>query len=284
MLSAQLRSKSAPRALPDIDTETRALEAAIVRIEAEVASITASKLSRPVHDEKNAHAGPVNRKAILIKGSWLIISLCCICVAVIFAFAPAVYEAVKKTPPASGTPIGRTGDGVRISRSTDTDDELAPGVDGGATDPGLPYYFRRQPIYYRTTHAVGSVLIDRSQRYLYLIEPKIVALRYGIGVGIECSETAGLRRVTNKVEWPDWTPSAELLKRHSYPARVAGGPGNPLGARALALDGNLAGIHGTNAPKTIGHAVNVGCFRMTNEDIIDFYPRVPIGAAIIVSN
>jgi lipoprotein-anchoring transpeptidase ErfK/SrfK len=162
-------------------------------------------------------------------------------------------------------------------------EELEPGIDGGSTDAGLPYYYRRQPVYYRTVYSLGTVLIDRSQRFIYLIQPNSVALRYGIGVGGECVDSAGLLRVTRKEEWPQWVPTSAVLERRSYPSRMAGGPGNPLGARVLYLNDGI-GIHGTNAPKSIGHAVSLGCFRMVNDDVVDLYQRVPTGTGVVVMN
>ena len=162
--------------------------------------------------------------------------------------------------------------------------ELAPGVDGGSTEAGLPYFFRRQAVYYRTVYSEGMVVIDRSQRFLYFVQPQIRALRYGIGVGGECAGSAGLQRIARQVEWPEWVPSPELRKRRSYPERLAGGPGNPLGARALYFDNDTLGIHGTNAPKSIGQALTLGCFRMVNDDVVDLDKRVAIGAGVVVTN
>jgi lipoprotein-anchoring transpeptidase ErfK/SrfK len=170
----------------------------------------------------------------------------------------------------------RTGD-----RGIDTE-ELPPGVDGGSTEEGLPYFYRRQPTYYRTTYSAGMIVIDRSQRFLYLVQPHSVALRYGIGVGGECPTYAGLQRVSLIAEWPEWVPSADLLKQRSYPARLAGGPGNPLGARVLYLEHNAVGIHGTNAPKTIGQALSLGCYRMANDSVVDLAKRVAPGAGVVV--
>lgn len=162
--------------------------------------------------------------------------------------------------------------------------ELEPGVDGGSNDAGLPYFLRRQLVYYRTVYSPGMIVIDRSPRHLYLVEPQVRAVRYGIGIGGECAANPGLRRISRIAEWPEWRPSAELLKRKSYPKWVAGGPGSPLGARAIYFEGDELGIHGTNAPKSIGQAVTLGCFRMVNDDITDLAKRIEIGAGVIVMN
>ena len=162
--------------------------------------------------------------------------------------------------------------------------ELEPGIDGGSSGADLPYFFRRQVVYYRSVYSAGMIVIDRSQRYLYLIEPQFRAIRYGIGVGGECAPTGGLRRISRVAEWPEWRPTPDLLKRGAYPKSVAGGPGNPLGARAIFFDGNDLGIHGTNAPKSIGLATTLGCFRMVNDDVVDFAKRIAPGAGVIVTN
>jgi len=162
--------------------------------------------------------------------------------------------------------------------------ELAPGVDGGSSGAGLPYYFRRQLVYYRSVYSDGMSIVDRSQRFLYLVQPQSRAWRYGIGVGGECSVSTGFYRIARKTEWPEWSPSPELAKLRSYPARLAGGPGNPMGARAIYFENGAVGIHGTNAPKSIGHALSLGCLRLANDDIVDLDTRVSIGAGVVVLN
>ena len=188
---------------------------------------------------------------------------------------PTTAEAPKATVQ---EPASRRSAGLTIDEN-----EVAPGVDGDSSDARLPYFFRRQAVYYRTTYSAGMMVVDRSQRFLYLVQPQVRALRYGIGVGGECAASAGLYRVTRRVEWPEWSPSPDLAKRRSYPAKVAGGPGNPLGARALYFEA-VVGIHGTNAPKSIGHALTLGCFRLTNEDVVDLDKRIEIGAGVVVTN
>ena len=129
----------------------------------------------------------------------------------------------------------------------------------------------------------GTIIIDTSERFLYLIQPNNTALRYGIGVGRDGFQWNGLLKVTRKAEWPDWTPPSEMIERQPYlPRFMAGGPGNPMGARALYLGNTVYRIHGTNAPETIGHAVSSGCFRLVNEQIMDLYDRVHVGAKVIV--
>jgi lipoprotein-anchoring transpeptidase ErfK/SrfK len=161
--------------------------------------------------------------------------------------------------------------------------DVDPGVDHGSSDSALPSQFRRQPVFYRTTEAPGTIIIDTSERFLYLIQPNNVALRYGIGVGRDGFTWAGILKISRKAEWPDWTPPPEMIKRQPYlPRFMAGGPGNPMGARALYLGSTVYRIHGTNAPETIGHAVSSGCFRLVNDEITDLYARVPVGTKVIV--
>jgi len=160
-------------------------------------------------------------------------------------------------------------------------------ADPGATPRGgaelVDSAYRRQPVFYRTNEPPGTIIIDTSERFLYLIQPNNVALRYGIGVGRDGFQWNGLLKVTRKAEWPDWTPPPEMIQRQPYlPRFMAGGPGNPMGARALYLGTTIYRIHGTNAPETIGHAVSSGCFRLVNEEIEDLYERVRVGAKVIV--
>lgn len=129
----------------------------------------------------------------------------------------------------------------------------------------------------------GTIVIDTNARYLYLVQKDGTARRYGVGVGKPGFEWAGTHKVTRKAEWPDWRPPAEMRKRRpDLPVFMAGGPENPLGARALYLGSTLYRIHGSNQPWTIGHAVSSGCIRMRNEDVTDLYERVGVGTRVIV--
>jgi lipoprotein-anchoring transpeptidase ErfK/SrfK len=164
-----------------------------------------------------------------------------------------------------------------------TIEDPAPGVDHGNSDDNLPEQFQRQAVFYRSQHPVGTIIVDTADRHLYLIESETRALRYGIGVGRDGFTWSGLLQISRKSEWPDWIPPPEMIARQPYlPRFMAGGPGNPLGARAMYLGNTVYRIHGTNAPETIGHAVSSGCFRLVNEDVIDLYDRVPIGTHVIV--
>jgi lipoprotein-anchoring transpeptidase ErfK/SrfK len=143
--------------------------------------------------------------------------------------------------------------------------------------------FRRQEVDYSGSEVPGAIVVDTPHRFLFLVEPNGKALRYGISVGRPGFEWAGVKRISRKSEWPDWTPPAQmLLRRPDLPRHMAGGPDNPLGARALYLGSSLYRIHGTNEPSTIGHNVSSGCIRMMNEDVIDLYERVSVGTKVIV--
>jgi lipoprotein-anchoring transpeptidase ErfK/SrfK len=147
----------------------------------------------------------------------------------------------------------------------------------------LPARFQRQIVDYRGGEAAGTIIIDTPNTYLYFVLGNGRALRYGIGVGREGFAWSGTQTITRKAEWPDWIPPEEMVQRQPYlPRFMAGGPGNPLGARAMYLGGTLYRIHGTNQPQTIGGRVSSGCIRMVNEDVIDLYGRATIGTKVIV--
>jgi lipoprotein-anchoring transpeptidase ErfK/SrfK len=147
----------------------------------------------------------------------------------------------------------------------------------------LPARFKRQIVAYPTHEAAGTVIIDTPNTYLYYVLGGGQAIRYGIGVGRDGFTWSGTQTVTKKAEWPDWTPPPEMIARQPYlPRQMAGGPGNPLGARAMYLGGTVYRIHGTNAPQTIGTHVSSGCIRLINEDVTDLYSRVNVGTKVIV--
>ena len=140
----------------------------------------------------------------------------------------------------------------------------------------------RQIVPFHTSEAPGTIIIDTGERNLYLVQPNDLAIRYGIGVGRVGFQWSGVERVSQKKEWPDWRVPSEMVGRQPYlPRFMAGGPGNPLGARALYLGHTVFRIHGTNQPETIGHAVSSGCFRLDNADVIDLYNRVQVGAKVL---
>jgi lipoprotein-anchoring transpeptidase ErfK/SrfK len=143
--------------------------------------------------------------------------------------------------------------------------------------------WKKQVVYYRTTEAPGTIIVVTNERHLYLVQGNGRAIRYGIGVGREGFQWQGLVNITRKAEWPDWTPPPEMIQRQPYlPRFMAGGPGNPLGARAMYLGTTVYRIHGTNRPDTIGTAVSSGCFRLVNADVTDLYGRVPVGTKVVI--
>jgi lipoprotein-anchoring transpeptidase ErfK/SrfK len=146
-----------------------------------------------------------------------------------------------------------------------------------------PGAFVRQVVDYASHQAPGTVIIDTKNTFLYFVLNDAQAMRYGIGVGREGFTWSGEQTVARKTEWPDWRPPADMLVRQPYlPRFMAGGPTNPLGARAMYLGDTDYRIHGTNKPDTIGKRVSSGCIRLTNEDVADLYERVKVGAKVIV--
>jgi len=151
-------------------------------------------------------------------------------------------------------------------------------VFGGGTGP-IP----RRRVSFDTHYKPGTIVVSTKERRLYLVTGEGEALRYGIGVGRIGFTWKGTHRITAKREWPDWTPPPQMLRRRpDLPRYMPGGEDNPLGARALYLGSTLFRIHGSNEPETIGTAVSSGCFRLTNDDVVDLYDRVKVGALVIV--
>ena len=143
--------------------------------------------------------------------------------------------------------------------------------------------YMRQVVPFKSTEKPGTIVVATGQKYLYLVLGKGKALRYGIGVARDGFEWSGTHRLSNKREWPGWTPPAEMKRRKpGLPDYMPGGINNPLGARALYIGSTLYRIHGTNEPWTIGQNVSSGCIRMVNDDVVDLFDRVKIGAKVIV--
>jgi lipoprotein-anchoring transpeptidase ErfK/SrfK len=142
----------------------------------------------------------------------------------------------------------------------------------------------RETVSFDGGEAPGTIVVRTAERRLYYVLPDHQALKYGVGVGRPGFSWAGVTRIANKREWPDWTPPPQMLKRRpDLPRHMQGGPDNPLGARAMYLGGTLYRIHGSNEPDTIGQAVSSGCIRMTNDDVIDLYSRARVGARVVVT-
>ncbi len=162
-------------------------------------------------------------------------------------------------------------------------EQRAPPDDDQKENAQLPPRLRRQVVDYRSREAPGTIIVDTPHTLLYYILGQGKAIRYGIGVGREGYTWSGVKHVARKTEWPDWYPPPEMITRQPYlPRMVAGGRGNPLGARALYIGGTEYRIHGTNNPSSIGKFMSSGCIRLTNDNIIDLYSRVQIGTKVIV--
>jgi lipoprotein-anchoring transpeptidase ErfK/SrfK len=146
-----------------------------------------------------------------------------------------------------------------------------------------PAHLRRQIVSYSGKEPAGTIVVDTPNTYLYYVLGNGQAMRYGIGVGRDGFRWSGVKSVERKAEWPDWVPPAEMIARQPYlPRFVAGGPHNPLGARALYIGGTIYRIHGTNVPSSIGQRVSSGCIRMLNEDVVDLYERAKVGTRVVV--
>jgi lipoprotein-anchoring transpeptidase ErfK/SrfK len=151
----------------------------------------------------------------------------------------------------------------------------------------IPEPYRRHNVAWHRNELPGTIVVDPDSRYLYYVLPDRRAIRYGVTVGEEALAWSGVAKIGRVAEWPDWIPTKEIQQRMGpFPPRVAGGPANPLGARAIYLyEGNkdtLFRIHGTNQPEYIGEAISSGCIRMLNEDVIDLYERVKVGSPVVV--
>jgi lipoprotein-anchoring transpeptidase ErfK/SrfK len=163
-----------------------------------------------------------------------------------------------------------------------SDEALTP--DARDAEAGvLPERLRRAVVPFATSEAAGTIIIDTGNTALYYVLGQGRAIRYGVGVGREGFTWSGVQTVTRKAEWPDWYPPAEMIRRQPYlPRFMSGGPGNPLGARAMYLGSSQYRIHGTNDPSTIGKFVSSGCIRLTNEDVTDLFSRVNVGTKVVV--
>jgi lipoprotein-anchoring transpeptidase ErfK/SrfK len=157
--------------------------------------------------------------------------------------------------------------------------DMSPQMDGGVSAPRI----NREVVSFDGRYAPGTIVVNTQERRLYFVMPDGKAMKYGIGVGRPGFEWGGIKAVTAKTEWPNWTPPPQMLKRRpDLPRFMPGGPENPMGARALYLGSSLYRIHGSNEPDTIGEAVSSGCIRMVNDDVVDLYEKVRVGARVVV--
>jgi lipoprotein-anchoring transpeptidase ErfK/SrfK len=175
------------------------------------------------------------------------------------------------------------GNEPRRQRVAPADPYASRGQQAEPARPAMDPRYLPQTVSYDGKHAAGTIVIDTTSKFLYLVEGEGKAMRYGIGVGRDGFRWSGVKNITRKAEWPDWTPPPEMLaRRPDLPRHMEGGPENPLGARAMYLGTSLYRIHGSNEPWTIGTAVSSGCIRMRNEDVIDLYGRVKVGTKVVV--
>jgi lipoprotein-anchoring transpeptidase ErfK/SrfK len=246
-----------------------ALESAIQRIEDDIAA------------EEAKSAAAINE--VLSTGrNWKPLVFGAGVVVAVIAVSALLYGYIAtKGPGISGAGVTASSSKARRVREDVVMADLKPGVDGGSTGEGLPFAFQRQVVFYRTTVVPGSIVVDRENRFLYLIDANNSARRYGIGIAQECLKGGSFFRVTNKLEWPDWRTSGVNTRDADALLPTAGRPGSLLGSRALLLDKPGLLIHGTNSPKTIGHLVASGCIRLVNDDVEDLYRRVSLETRIV---
>jgi lipoprotein-anchoring transpeptidase ErfK/SrfK len=171
-----------------------------------------------------------------------------------------------------------------VTQAPFSDDAMmAPDSQTPDQDYVVPERLRRTTVAYNSNEPAGTVIIDTANTSLYYVLGQNRAIRYGVGVGREGFTWSGVQTISRKAEWPDWHPPAEMIARQPYlPRFMAGGPGNPLGARAMYLGSSVYRIHGTNDPSTIGKFVSSGCIRLTNEDVTDLFSRVNVGTKVVV--
>ncbi len=201
--------------------------------------------------------------------------------------APRPPEAVGGAPGLGGPPPGVTGSVPPPAAGPDgrplTIASLPPEEQPDAAPAQLPANLRRQEVSFVTKEPAGTIVVDTPHTYLYYVLGNGRAIRYGVRVGREGFTWTGVQKITKKTEWPDWFPPTEMIERQPYlPRFMAGGPGNPLGARAMYLGSTVYRIHGTNQPSTIGKFVSSGCIGMLNEDVSDLFDRTKVGTRVVV--
>lgn len=237
-----------------------ALEDAVRRIEDDIAA-------------EEANSAEAISEVLSTGRNWKPLAIGACAFAAAIALSALVYASMKTSSPKAQ----RGREDVVVA-------DLKPGVDGGSSGEVLPFALQRQVVFYRTTVVPSSIVVDRENRFLYLIDANNSARRYGIGVAQECLKGGNLSRVMNKLEWPDWRPSGANTKDADALLAAAGRPGSLLGARALLLDKPGLLIHGTNSPKTIGHLVASGCIRLVNDDVEDLYRRVSVETRVVFAS
>lgn len=250
-----------------------ALEDAVRRIEDDIAAREQTEGTSPEEIDRVLSGGT----------NWKPMAFSAVAVIAVVALAVLFYEyVVTGGPRTAGDSVTATSRPPQRGREDVVMADLKPGVDGGSSSADLPFSLQRQVVFYRTTYVPGSIVVDRENRFLYLIDSNNSARRYGIGIAQECLKEGNLFHVMSKLEWPDWRPSSAgtAIDAGSMLAQT-GRPGSLLGARALLLDKPGLIIHGTNSPKTIGHLVASGCIRLVNDDVEDLYRRVSLESRVV---
>src|SRR6478752_143947 len=242
-------------------------EAAVRRIEDDIAA------------EEASSAAAIN-EGLSTGGNWKPLAIGAAAIVAVIAVSALLFAYVATKGPGI-VAAGVTSPKASRGREDVVVADLKAGVDGGSSGEGLPFALQRQVVFYRTTVVPGSIVVDRENRFLYLIDGNNSARRYGIGIAQECLNGGSFFRVTNKLEWPDWRPSGVNTRDADALLGAAGCPGSLLGARALLLDKPELFIHGTNSPKTIGHLVASGCIRLVNDDVEDLYRRVSLETRVV---
>ncbi|MBR0799036.1 L,D-transpeptidase [Bradyrhizobium jicamae] len=246
---------------------TAALEDAIRRIELDLiaeGTKSAAEISATLSTDRNWRPAVITASAVIA----------------LIAVAALLYGYLANKQPIGA---GMTASSSKASRGGEEAvmGDLKAGVDGGSSGDVLPFALQRQVVFYRTTVVPGSIVIDRENRFLYLIESNNSARRYGIGIADQCQKGGSFFHIASKLEWPEWKTPGTNTKDADALLASTGRPGSPLGARALLLDKPGLLIHGTNSPKTIGHLVASGCIRMVNDDVEDLYRRVPVETRVV---
>jgi lipoprotein-anchoring transpeptidase ErfK/SrfK len=282
MLTTRLKARQPPATMAELAAEQVALDRAIARLESEIAARDGDIADIPA---EKIERGPIAKPIQLGTAAWIAIA---VVVAALGAGGMMMWSGKGKQKAAvsgsnsTASTAAQPAPAVKVATAKDGD--LPAGVDGGSSDPDQAYVFRKQPTFYRTLQPVGTVIIDKLQHFLYLIQPNNVALRYGIGLGGACTDLAGLRHIATMAQWPQWQATQDMIERKlAKPGILPGTPGNPLGARVLELDDGKSRINGTNAPKTIGTTVLFGCVRLVNDDVVDLYNRVKTGTSVVVN-
>jgi lipoprotein-anchoring transpeptidase ErfK/SrfK len=253
-------------------SQAAALEDAVRRVEDDIAA-------------EEANSAATISETLSTRRNWKPFAIGAVAIAAVIAVSVAIYGFVAtKGPGIVAASVKTPSSKAQRGREDVVVADLKPGVDGGSSGEGLPFALQRQVVFYRTTVVPGSIVIDRENRFLYLIDGNNSARRYGIGIAQECLKGGSFFRVMNKLEWPDWRPSGTNTKDADALLAAAGRPGSPLGARALLLDKPGLLIHGTNSPKTIGHLVASGCIRLVNDDVEDLYRRVSVETRVVFSS